>query len=295
MSIAHLTIGRKIASGFGLSFALLALVAGLAYVALGGAGRRLTSFSESAQETYAAASLESSMQALKLQVNEFLATGTPESIAACEAAKKTLDADFAAATKLIVDPERAKQLAAARELLAAYNSAFADLVSNHRARVAIENDVLAPQAKTISEGLQKMLAQAQTQGDMNAAFQISNGLKAFFECSSLVNGFLLTSDPQKSAAAASALKVTVTQIQRMEKDQAEMEKLDASLKDDAKKALLASLQVSALAYSKGLEEVVTGKQSRDKILADWACLERMDTNSGGFDVFRLLLYFVGHR
>ncbi len=27
----------------------------------------------------------------------------------------------------------------------------------------------------------------------------------------------------------------------------------------------------------------------------WACLERMDTNSGGFDVFRLLLYFVGHR
>ncbi len=268
MSIAHLTIGRKIASGFGLSFALLALVAGLAYVALGGAGRRLTSFSESAQETYAAASLESSMQALKLQVNEFLATGTPESIAACEAAKKTLDADFAAATKLIVDPERAKQLAAARELLAAYNSAFADLVSNHRARVAIENDVLAPQAKTISEGLQKMLAQAQTQGDMNAAFQISNGLKAFFECSSLVNGFLLTSDPQKSAAAASALKVTVTQIQRMEKDQAEMEKLDASLKDDAKKALLASLQVSALAYSKGLEEVVTGKQSRDKILAE---------------------------
>ncbi len=30
-------------------------------------------------------------------------------------------------------------------------------------------------------------------------------------------------------------------------------------------------------------------------LTEWACLERMDTNSGGFDVFRLLLYFVGHR
>jgi methyl-accepting chemotaxis protein len=195
MSIAHFTIGRKIAFGFGLLFALLVLVAALAYVALGGAGRRLTLFSASAQETYAAASLESSMQALKLQVNEFLATGTPESIAACEAAKKTLDADFAAAAKLIVDTERAQQLNAARELLAAYHAAFADLVANHKARVAIENDVLAPQSKLISEGLQKMLAQAQTQGDMNAAFQISNGLKAFFECSSLVNGFLLRSPP----------------------------------------------------------------------------------------------------
>src|SRR5947208_3286843 len=106
MSFAHLTIGRKIAFGFGLLFALLLLVAGLAYMALGGAGRRLTLFAASAQETYAAASLESSMQALKLQVNEFLATGSPESIAACEAAKKTLDADFAAAAKLVVDTDR---------------------------------------------------------------------------------------------------------------------------------------------------------------------------------------------
>ena len=35
--------------------------------------------------------------------------------------------------------------------------------------------------------------------------------------------------------------------------------------------------------------------SRAQIMTGWACLERMDTNSGGFDVFRLLLYFVGHR
>ena len=39
------------------------------------------------------------------------------------------------------------------------------------------------------------------------------------------------------------------------------------------------------------------KNAQDEIerLTNWACLERMDTNSGGFDVFRLLLYFVGHR
>jgi methyl-accepting chemotaxis protein len=113
-----------------------------------------------------------------------------------------------------------------------------------------------------------MLAQAKTQGDMNAAFQISNGLKAFFECTSLANSFLLTSDTAKAAGAAEALKNAVAQIQRMEKDQAEMEKLDATLKDDAKKALLTALLKASEAYGKGLDDVVALKQGRDKILSE---------------------------
>ena len=268
MTIKNFTIGNKIQLGFGLLFLLLAIVAGLAYFALGGAGQRLTLFAGSAQETYAAASLESSMQALKLQVNEFLVTGSAESIAACETAKKNLDAELAGAAKLIVDPERAPQIAKARELLAAYNAAFADLVANHKGSVVVENEVLVPQAKIISDGLQQILGQAKTQGDMNAAFQISNGLKAFFECSSLVNGFLLTADSKKAEAAVEALKVTVTQIQRMEKDQVEMEKLDASLKDDAKKALLTALLAATSVYNKGFEDIVAARQARDKILAE---------------------------
>ncbi|MEO5960163.1 MAG: methyl-accepting chemotaxis protein [Opitutaceae bacterium] len=268
MSFQNLTIGKKITLGFALIFTLLVLVALLAYTALGGAGQRLHLFAGSAQETYAAATLESSMQALKIEVNDFLATGSDASIAACEAAKKNLDADLDRAAKLMVDPARAQQIAKARELLATYQTAFNDLVANHRLRVTVENDVLTPQAKIIADGLQQMLGQAKTQGDMNAAFQISNGLKAFFESTSLVNGFLLTSDPKKAAAASEALKVTITQTQRMEKDQLEMEKLDATLKDDAKKALLVSLLKSATVYGKGIEDVVASKQARDKILAE---------------------------
>ncbi len=268
MSFQNLTIGKKITFGFALSFGLLALVAVIAYTAVNGAGRRLASFSESAEETFAAASLESSMQALKLQVNDFIATGSADSVAGYNAAKKALDAELDSATKLTVDPTRAQQLAKARELMASYDAAFREVMANHAARVTIESDVLTPQSKFIADGLQQMLKQAQTQGDMNAAFQISNGLKAFFESTSLVNGFLLTSDPKKSAAAAEALKVTVGQITRMEKDQAELEKLDVSLKDEAKKTLLVALQRAAEAFAKGLDEVVAGKNVRDKIIAE---------------------------
>jgi methyl-accepting chemotaxis protein len=268
MSLQNLTIGRKISFGFGLIFALLIIVAAIAYTALGGAGRRLSLFSDSAQETYAAASLESSMQALKLQVNEFLATGSDESIAACQAAKQTLDTDLDRAAKLIVDPERSAQIGKARELLAAYQTAFNDLVANHKARVAIEDEVLTPQSKTIANGLDHLLAQAKTQGDMNAAFQISNGLKAFFECSSLVNSFLLTGDASKAVAARASLAVTVSQIEKMQKDQLEMEKLDASLKDADKTELLVALTKSAGIFRDGLDQVVAGQETRAKILSE---------------------------
>ena len=76
---------------------------------------------------------------------------------------------------------------------------------------------------------------------MNAAFQISNALKAFFEAQSRVNAFLLASDEAQAKGARESLAVTVGQVRKMEKDQAEMEKLDASLKDDAKTELLTLL------------------------------------------------------
>jgi methyl-accepting chemotaxis protein len=268
MFFQNFTIGKKIASGFGLIFALLIGVAAVAYFALGGAGQRLTAYADSAQETYAAATLESSMQALKLQVNEFLVTGSAESIAACDTAKSTLDADLARAAELIVEPTRAAEIARARELLATYHTAFRDVVANHNARVAIEKDTLTPQSAIIADGLQQMLAQAKTQGDMNAAFQISNALKAFFECSSLVNSFLLSSDKTKADAANEALAVTVDQIQKMQKDQQEMEKLDETLKDATKTALLAKLQETAGTFRAGLAQVVAGQQARAKILSD---------------------------
>jgi len=268
MAFKNLTIGKKITFGFALALTLLVVVAVIAYTALGGAGRRLTAYAGSAQETYAAATLESSMQSLKLQVNDFLATGSNDSLAGCEAAKRTLDADLDRAAKLITDADRAPQIAKAHALLADYWTAFNDLVANHRSRVAIESDTLVPQQKIVADGLSQMLGQAKTQGDMNAAFQISNGLKAFFECTSLANSFLLTSDATKASGASEALKIAVTQIQRMQKDQAEMEKLDATLKDDVKKALLTSLLQAGASYGKGLDDLVALKQSRDKILSD---------------------------
>ena len=268
MSLSSLTIGKKTTLGYGLLFAVLAVVAGFAYLALGGAGKRLATFATSAEETYAAATLESTMQDLKLQLAEFLTTGSATDIAEVVSAHQRLETELADAAKHIVDPARAAQIAEARKLLADYHSAFGALVANHRARTTVENDVLAPRAKVVSDGLQKMLADAQSTGDVNAAFPASNALKELFQCESLVNGFLLTSDAAKATAAVTALKATLAQIARMEKDQLEMEKLDPAMKDDAKKALLVTLAQAAGAYGKGLDDVVAHQQARQQLIAE---------------------------
>lgn len=237
-------------------------------MALGVAGKRLTLFADSAQETYAASSLESSVQALKLSVNDFLATGSVESVDASAKARQEIDRSIAEASHLIVDGERSAQIAHAKSLIADYCGAFDELVRLHDQQVSVESGTLAPQAKAITEGLQQLLNQAKNVGDMNAAFQVSSALQSFFECTSLVNSFLLSSDPDKAVKAGQALSITLGQVEKIEKDQADMEKLDASLKDDAKKAALATIHQAADAYRSGLDKVIAGKKARDTIVAE---------------------------
>ena len=266
MSLKNITIGKKITFGFAVVCVLLCFVAGLAYLALGASGRKLKLYSTSAQESFAAASLEGAMTALKLQVNEYLATGSVENAGAYEKARSVLSTQLAEAEQLIVDPERARQITEAKNLLASYHQAFQELIKNQQARTTLENDVLNPKAEALIAGLQKLLESAKGSGDMNAAFQLSNALKAFFECSSRVNSYMLTSKPEYVTAARAALSVTTKSIQRMEKDQLDMEKLDESMKDEAKKALYVSLMQVAEGYHTGLDQIVESKKVRDQIV-----------------------------
>lgn len=268
MKLSNLTIGRKIVLGFTVVWVVLAGVITIGYLSLGTAGGRFAQYASSAQETNVAADLESAMLALKLQVNEFLATGSAQSVDGYAAAKATLDAKFAAAERTIVDRDRAAQLEAARRLLARYDAAFRHLVDNNRQLQQIAADKLAPASAAITADMQQMLATARDQGDMNSAFKISNGLKAFYECTSGVSAFLLTSNAAQAQVATTALAAVVDQVNRLQKDQQDMEKMDASLKDPAKDKLIQALQLAASQYGDGVQATVSIKSDSDRTIAN---------------------------
>lgn len=268
MRFAHLTVGRKITLGILVIFLLLTGVTAIGFVALETAGRKFALYASSAHETNVAADLEAAMLNLKMEVNEFLATGSAESIDGYAKAKTRLDAMLGLAEQQIVDSDRAPQLAAARRLLAQYDSAFRSLTANDAQMTQIEHDRLSPDSDTISANLGRMLDRAKTQGDMNSAFQLSNALKAFFECTSHVESFLLNSRPAEVQAARDALDATLTQIRKIERDQADLEKLDATLRDAAKTAAIAALKTAAGDYAQSLEQVVNIKNENNRITTE---------------------------
>ncbi len=266
MSQGSLTIGRRIALGFTLVFVLLGIVSAIAWFALGASGRKLTQYASSAEETNAAALLESSMLELKLHVNEFLATSSAENVQAYKQVKDKLSQDMVQSGSQVTDPGRQQELGQAEKLLSEYDAAFQLVVGNAGKLDLVVKDQLTPQGGAITTGLQKVLTDARNNGDMNGAFLISSGQKAYFEGSSMVNSFLLTSRDDYATGAREGIKAVSTAIEKLKKDQAELVAMDSSLKDEAKDKLLVSLLGSAKAYDEALQAIISLKHERNDLI-----------------------------
>ncbi|HVU15314.1 MAG TPA: methyl-accepting chemotaxis protein [Candidatus Didemnitutus sp.] len=266
MSIKTLTIGRRIALGFALVFMLLGLVAAFARYALGASGHKLTEYAGSAQETNTAAGLESSMLELKLHVNEFLATGDQANVKAYDTSRQKLEQGIASATKLVSDPARAGRLSEAGGLLGRYDQAFQRVVANSAQLDEVVRNQLTPQGDSVAKTLQKILSDAKGNGDMNGAFKVASALKAYFECSSLANSFLLTSREDFAESARQSIKAVASAAEKLQKDQEELVKMDASLKDEEKDKQLKFLQEAANSYGKALETIIDLKHQRNDLI-----------------------------
>ncbi len=266
--MSNLTVGKKITLGFVVIIGLLAVISSISRYALGTAGKKFQLFSASATESHTAVRLETAMMALKVQVNDFLASGSAESIQAYQTAHKGLLEEMSLAEKYIVDPARARQIATAKELLSRYHQTFLTLVENNTQRVQVEDSILTPKGKEMKDSLQTLMTEARGQGDMNSAFRVANALRAFFECGTQVSSFLKTSKKEEAQSARDSLQFVLKQIELIEKDQAELEKLDATLKDDAKNSRLVSLRQAAEAYGAAIDKIVESKRQRDELIAD---------------------------
>ncbi len=261
-----MTIGRKITAGFTAVLILFSAVAIGTYVALGRAGRKFALYSQSASETNVAAAFEAAMLQVRMHVNEFLLSGSETAAQAYAQSKAEAEQQLKIAQQVIADSERATELASARKLFDDYDDAFRQIVDNRKVCSDLQKNTLEPSAAAIADSLQKLLTGARNTGDMNASFQISTALQGFYSATSSVNSFLLTSDPGAADQARQSLSALLIQIQRIEKDQKEMEKLDATLVDAAKSGLLTKAQTDARAYGEALERVIAATTAREQIV-----------------------------
>lgn len=266
MKLPAFTIGRKISSGFALVFTLFVIVAALAFFALGRSGKGLSQISTSAAETNVAANLESAMLSLRMGVNEFLVTSSEASYASYTQNQKNLEISLGKAAAAVVDPDRAKQIADAKKLLAEYQTAFQKTVDLYHQRQQEVTQTLDVRSAAISDALKGMLLAARQSGDQNASFKTSTALQSFFEGLAAVNSFLLTQDAAHATKVRDSFTAVNKQVKLMEKELKEAEALDASLADPAKEKLLKQIQENCTAYIEGFERVVTETDARAGIV-----------------------------
>ncbi len=262
------TIGQKIIAGFALVFVLFVIVASIAYFASRQAGRGLTAYSSTTAETNVATNLESSMLSLGKSVNEFMVTGSDESIANYTQNQKALETALAKASQMITDPLRAKEIADAKKLLADYEVAFQKSVDLLHQRQQEMSTTLEPRAAAIAEALRGMLVAARQSGDQSASFKTSNALQNFFEGLASVNSYLLTRDQVSATKVRESFAALTKQVTTIEKELKEAEALDASLADPAKTKLLKTLQENTAAYLQGFDRIVADVEARSTIEKD---------------------------
>jgi methyl-accepting chemotaxis protein len=268
MRFNNLTIGRRIALGFTLVFVILGVVSGIAWITLGASGTQLQRFSSSTKETQHAFELTGEMLALKLGVNSFLANPTPEALADYTRTKKLLEDELKAAVVATANGERQTLLGNAQGLLADYDKAFGAVVEHTNALNALVQNNLQSAGKQIDVGFQSILSKARSNGDLNVSFRVSNALKAYFECSSLINSFLLTSRAEQATGARDSIKIVNDTLAKLQKDYAETVKMDESMKDPAQETAMREVEAATANYVKTLEDVIATKQERDLLVTE---------------------------
>ena len=274
MKLSSLTIGRKITSGFTFILVLLGVVAAIAYFAMARSGQSMAEFSKSTGETNSVTKLEASILSLRMGINEFLLSGSDESLANYEQAKKTVDGAVTDALRDLRDRSALSQdLTEAVKLLGDYDAAFRKIVDLFHERQKEVSTTLDPRSAAIAEALKGMLVAARQSGDQSASYKTSSALQNFFEGIASVNSFLLTRDQTHVTKTRDSFTAMQKQLATIEKELKEAETLDASLADPAKMKLLKQLQENSAAYLTGFEHVVAVSDARSAVVKD--SLERL--------------------
>ncbi len=267
MNKTTLTIGRMIGLGFFAVLAIFVVASAISRVALTRAGNGLDLYSSSTEETNLISQVEASMLALRMDVNEYLVSGSDSSLAAYDKEQKTLQGAFAKVEATVKDPARAQELKDAQKLLADYDKAFRQIVALRIARAKEISEVLDPKAAEMADSLKKMLDAARQSGDMSASFKTSSALQNLFEGLTVVNSFQLTNDPALAVKARESFTALQKVTNTLLKELKEAAELDASLADPAKQAALEKLAKDRSVYIEGFDHVVTNSEQRNSLIS----------------------------
>jgi len=251
-------LSTKLTSGFGALLALLLLLAGISYWAIGNSSAGFTRYRKMARDTNLSGMLQTDMLMVRMNMKDFIITGSQKDLDEFDDYYRKMQEVMAKAQDSIHNPERAGLIDKADGLIKEYGEQFQKIREFRRKRDDLIQGTIFTVGPAMETNLAKFLAAAQADSDMDAALRSGLALKEMLLARLYATQFL-TDNSQKSVDR-------VHQAMRAMKEQ--LLDLGKDLRDPEQRNLLNDTEGMRQAYAKAFDELSATIFARNKVLAE---------------------------
>ncbi|SHJ29129.1 methyl-accepting chemotaxis protein [Desulfatibacillum alkenivorans DSM 16219] len=256
--LKNMTVGRKIFLGFISVLVLLSAVGFISYEALVGASQGFTSYREMARDANLGGQLQANMLMVRMQVKDFLITGSAEHIRQFDAYWNKMEQFQAQAQKEILDPERAAMIDSIETRLGEYKTSFGQVVERMNQRNAYVSDVLDQKGPFMEKTLSKIMVSAHNDDDASAAYYTGTALRGLLLGRLYMAKFLNSND--------------LKDVERVQQEFSGMQEalgiLDRELDNPERREMLAAVAAAKNQYITAFDKLVQVIKERNGIIAD---------------------------
>lgn len=256
MSLKNAKLSTKLYLGFGIVLALLVVIGLAGWNALNTASNGFTDYREMARDSNLASLLESDMLMVRMNVKDFIITGSDKDKKEYQKYIKGLHKYLDQAKKDIQDPERAKSISLVDKEVDDYDAAFKKVLAIKKER---DKDVAILNSKgpEMERALTKIMQTAAQDNDMSAALQSGLAIRGLLLARLYVVKFLESNEQASVDRVKKELELLNDPFKKM----------DSELQNPERRKLLASVIETKAIYAKAFDGVVEQIFTRNKIIS----------------------------
>lgn len=251
-----MAVGKKIILGFSSILMLLVIVGSVAFYALNKSSDGFTHYREMARDTNLAGSLQANMLMVRMNVKDYLITGSEKDLEQYRDYFKKTEGFQAEAQKEIQDPDRAAKIDEVEGELAQYKSAFAQVVQYKQQRNKYVNEVLNVKGPLMENTLTDIMLSANRDGDLTAAFHTGIAMKHMLLARLYMAKFLDTNDQKADDRVQ----------EEFGKMQDRLNVLDKELQNPERRRLLATVINAKDVYTKVFSDLTKTIYERNDVI-----------------------------
>ncbi|WP_419785854.1 HAMP domain-containing methyl-accepting chemotaxis protein [Pseudodesulfovibrio sp.] len=223
-------LATKLTSGFGSVLVLMLILAGISYWTISDSSSSFTLYRGMARETNLSGRLQANMLMLRMNMKDFIITGSDKDLNEFEDYYQKVNGFLETAKDEIHDPERARLVARADELVKEYGAYFKKVQEYRRQRDSILKDTIFSVGTTMEENLTKILSAAEERNESEVAFHCGLAIRFLLQARLNATQFLIDNSKKSVERVHKSLEAMERELAALRQNLDSME--DTQLVDE---------------------------------------------------------------